>query len=103
MIRAMTNPTRPCYRCRTWDDHPRHEIVGEPESSMHMDCCAEERKCAVCAAQIQRAIDATGAFHGRALGDTLADLPPVWVDHVPNDDNSDPHNLRTAELREMEV
>lgn len=96
MIVAMSAPRRPCYGCEIWDDHPRHEIVGEPESSMHMDCCVEHRGCKICATQIQRAMSEAGVSHGTALGQVLAMLPPVTVEHVPNDNDGDPHNLTTA-------
>jgi hypothetical protein len=50
------NPERPCFGCKVFDDHPRHEII-DPETGsdvaggpMHMDCCAEKRNCAICKA-----------------------------------------------------
>lgn len=107
MIVAMTNPIRFCVACKQADDHPRHEIAGTngadsmTDGPMHMDCCAEARGCALCAAQLERARVATGETWGRPLGDTLHSLPPVQVDHVPNDDPNDPYNLTTAVVTEI--
>jgi hypothetical protein len=106
----MSNPTRPCWGCETFDDHPRHEIAaaaGDPplednllNGPMHMDCCADLRGCAICA----RARSGVGAeVIGQAFRDHLLELPPVLVEHVPNDDPGDPHNLTTVVLHEIEV
>jgi hypothetical protein len=104
----MTNPRRPCFGCEVFDDHPRHEIVGaagEPlpgdptNGPMHMDCCAALRGCVVCA----RAREGlTPDVIGEAFREHVVSLPPLAVEHVPNDDDRDPHNLTTARLIELE-
>jgi hypothetical protein len=99
---------RPCFGCETFDDHPRHEIVGssgEPltgdpvNGPMHVDCCARLRGCKLCArSRAGLAPDVIGeAFARHAMS-----LPPVQVEHIENDDPADPHNLTTARLIELE-
>ncbi len=68
---------------------------------MHMDCCAEQRGCAICAAQLERAkvhggYDVEQPLTGELLRGALDGLPPAAVTHVPNDDPTDPYDLRTA-------
>ncbi len=91
------NPVRPCFGCRQFDDHPRHELYGVPDSAMHMDCCAELRGCGICA----RARSGLAAsVVGEAFREHVLTLPPAEVTHLPNDNDSDPHNLRTVHIVE---
>jgi hypothetical protein len=104
----MTSPRRPCFGCETFDDHPRHEIVGaqgqplagdQVNGPMHMDCCAILRGCMVCA----RAREGLRPeVIGEPFREHVMSLPPVQVEHVPNDDDTDPHNLTTARIIELE-
>lgn len=97
----MSNPTRPCYGCQVFDDHPRHIIVttvGGDEEPMHMDCCAEKRGCQVCA---DRRAGVDASVVGDEFRQHLLGLNPVQVDHVGNDDQADPHNLTTATVTEV--
>lgn len=92
------NPVRPCFGCSTFDDHPRHEIVGRDGSDvlggpMHKDCCAEKRRCRICASE-REGLDPS--VIGEAFRAHLLSLPPTQVEHVANDDASDPLNLTTA-------
>lgn len=85
-------PVRPCFGCRVFDDHPRHEII-DPNTGddalggpMHMDCCAVQRNCDVCRAVLARAYSlAGGGAIGQDLRDALVQLPPMQVDHHPDD------------------
>lgn len=102
------SPRRPCFGCEVFDDHPRHEIVGasgEPlpgdaiSGPMHMDCCAYLRGCQLC--KRARAGVAPEVI-GQAFREHLETLPPVLVEHIPNDDPSDPHDLTTARITDVE-
>ncbi|MGI5247779.1 hypothetical protein [Dactylosporangium sp. CA-139066] len=98
------NPVRPCFGCRTFDDHPRHEIVGPDGSDlvggpMHMDCCAEIRGCQICASRRE---GLPAHVIGDEFRDHLLSLPPTEVVHVPNDDPGDPLNLTTATVTVLE-
>jgi hypothetical protein len=99
---------RPCFGCLVFDDHPRHEIVGaagEPlpgdaiNGPMHMDCCADKRGCAICA-RARRGL--APEVIGDAFREHVLSLPPAAVEHVPNDDPGDPHNLTTARVFELD-
>lgn len=92
MIRAMAdpvNPTRPCFGCQTFDDHPRHEIVDSESGAdahdgpMHMDCCAALRNCELCREVLARAYAlAGGGAIGEDLREALVQLPALQVDHT---------------------
>lgn len=87
------NPVRPCFGCSTFDSDPRHEIAlanGGSADPFHVDCCAEKRGCAVCAALVA---SKSADVH---LRDHLRSLPPTQVEHPHNDDGSDPYDLTTA-------
>lgn len=99
------NPVRPCWGCMVFDSDPRHEII-DPETGadvaggpMHVDCCAEKRGCASCAYQRQ-GLDPS--VIGEAFRQHVLSLPPVQIEHVPNDDPNDPHNLTTAVITPLE-
>lgn len=104
---SASNPRVPCFGCETFDDHPRHDFVGatgEPlpgnaiSGPMHMDCCAALRGCVLCA----RAREGLNPdVIGEPFREHVLSLPPVLVEHVPNDDHSDPFNLTTAVLHEL--
>ena len=97
------NPVRPCIGCGQTDDHPRHVlVVGDADVPWHMDCHVITTGCALCQHQLAGVGGVDGNPKGDALRDHLVGLPPLQVEHVANDDDSDPHNLTTAVITPLE-
>jgi hypothetical protein len=98
---VSVNPVRPAPCCAVYDDHPRHVTLDATgaETALHMDCCAL-RGCTVCLHQLAGVQPGT---IGDDLREHLLTLPPVLVEHVPNDDPGDPLNLTTAVVTPLEV
>lgn len=100
----MSNPTRPCFGCNVFDDHPRHEILDATTGSdaigpMHLDCCAAKRGCVSCAGRRE---GVNASVIGEEFRQHLATLPPEQVTHVRNDNADDPQNLTTAVVTTVE-
>lgn len=98
------NPVRGCIGCGRRDNHPRHVVVvGDAEVPWHMDCHVIAAGCAVCEHQLAGVGGIDGNPKGDALREHLLSLPPVQVEHVANDDDTDPHNLTTAVVTAVEA
>lgn len=97
------NPVRNCIGCGQRDDHPRHVVVvGEAEVPWHMDCHVITTGCAICEYQLAAVGGVDGNPKGEALRAHLVSLQPAVVEHIENDDDSDPHNLTTAVVTPVE-